>query len=791
MNKLSKKRFRDIMNNKTQFITIFLMVFLGVFVFAGIHAYMDGMEISANEYYDKYNLQDIWISGQGLTREDLENVKKLSNINDAELELTLRASWIEKDIDLETNFIESNNISKFYVIDGEGFDKDKRGVWVDYYLAKNNDVKVGDEITLKYDKYEFKEKVLGLIENPDHVYAIKDETEIFPNHNDFGYVYLSIKEFPEEYIIDKAMQENVIPDRETFDLYVPDFNPEDYYRFSTIIVDIEDTEKLAETKADIENNIQSAMAVTDREDSISYKSYQSEIEEGDTYSGVFTALFLIIAVLSVVTTMNRFVKKQRTQIGTLKALGFKKNKIIAHYVGYGFYISVIASALGLVAGAFSLGLFFLNMEMEYFEMPEYGIKILPISYILAIAVVAIITLITYISCRKILKESASEALRVQMPKVKHTKFNITSLPIFRKASVSTKWNLRDVFRNKGRSIMAIVGVIGCTMLLVCAFGMLDSMNSYLDWEFEKICNFNYKITLSDDYTDEQLNDLTEKYGNNTSQTLGIEIKNGDKKETNTLTVNDALNYLKYTDHKREYIDLSSEGVYITEKLSNTLNLKVGDEIEWHIFGDSNWYKTKIAGLNRDPQSQSLNMTREFYTSLGLTYRPDSIYTNDDLSNVKELDGAKTIQNIKELKQGMESMLKTMKMVIVILITVAAILGTVIIYNLGILSLSEKQYQFATLKVLGFKAKQIKKIFKMQNTWLTIVGLILGLPLGYIMTDYIFKMALSADYDFNAKIKVVSYLYAIVGTLAVSYLVNRRLAKKIDSIDMVSSLKGNE
>ena len=791
MNKLSKKRFRDIMNNKTQFITIFLMVFLGVFVFAGIHAYMDGMEISANEYYDKYNLQDIWISGQGLTREDLENVKKLSNINDAELELTLRASWIEKDIDLETNFIESNNISKFYVIDGEGFDKDKRGVWVDYYLAKNNDVKVGDEITLKYDKYEFKEKVLGLIENPDHVYAIKDETEIFPNHNDFGYVYLSIKEFPEEYIIDKAMQENGIPDRETFDLYVPDFNPEDYYRFSTIIVDIEDTEKLAETKADIENNIQSAMAVTDREDSISYKSYQSEIEEGDTYSGVFTALFLIIAVLSVVTTMNRFVKKQRTQIGTLKALGFKKNKIIAHYVGYGFYISVIASALGLVAGAFSLGLFFLNMEMEYFEMPEYGIKILPISYILAIAVVAIITLITYISCRKILKESASEALRVQMPKVKHTKFNITSLPIFRKASVSTKWNLRDVFRNKGRSIMAIVGVIGCTMLLVCAFGMLDSMNSYLDWEFEKICNFNYKITLSDDYTDEQLNDLTEKYGNNTSQTLGIEIKNGDKKETNTLTVNDALNYLKYTDHKREYIDLSSEGVYITEKLSNTLNLKVGDEIEWHIFGDSNWYKTKIAGLNRDPQSQSLNMTREFYTSLGLTYRPDSIYTNDDLSNVKELDGAKTIQNIKELKQGMESMLKTMKMVIVILITVAAILGTVIIYNLGILSLSEKQYQFATLKVLGFKAKQIKKIFKMQNTWLTIVGLILGLPLGYIMTDYIFKMALSADYDFNAKIKVVSYLYAIVGTLAVSYLVNRRLAKKIDSIDMVSSLKGNE
>ena len=131
------------------------------------------------------------------------------------------------------------------------------------------------------------------------------------------------------------------------------------------------------------------------------------------------------------------------------------------------------------------------------------------------------------------------------------------------------------------------------------------------------------------------------------------------------------------------------------------------------------------------------------------------------------------------------------MIIVILITVAAVLGTVIIYNLGILSLSEKQYQFATLKVLGFKEKQVKKIFKMQNTWLTIIGLILGLPLGYVMTDYIFKMALSADYDFSAQIKVVSYVYAIIGTLLVSYFVNRRLARKIDSVDMVSSLKGNE
>ena len=788
---LSKKLFRDIKGNKSQFITIFLMVFLGVLVFSGIHAYMDGMQKSSDKYYENNNLQDLWISGENFSKEDLEKVKSLNNVKDAERSLSILTKMEEKNVDVEVNFIESNNISKFYVKEGEGFDKDKNGVWLDYYLAQKKDIKLGDTVTLKYDKYEIKQKVIGLIEVPDHVYSVKDETEVFPDHSKYGYAYLSINEFPEEYIIDSVMKASNIQDRAIFDEYFKDFKVEDYYQFTSIIVDVDDTSKINETKSEIENNLKSALAVTDRESSASYESYQSEIEEGDTYSGIFTALFLIIALLSVVTTMNRFVKKQRTQIGALKSLGFKKGKIVKLYVSYGFYVSLIAAILGVIVGAFSIGYFFLNMEMEYYEIPEYSITVMPIVYIMAISTVICTTIVTYLSCRKILKESSAEALRVQMPKVKNSKFNITSSKIFKKASVSTKWNLRDVFRNKGRSLMAIVGIIGCTMLLVCAFGMLDSMNSYLEWEFEKICNFDYKIALNENYTQEELKQITDKYGNATTQTLGIEIKNGDKKEPNTIIVNDALEYVKYTDHNKNYMEISSDGIYITEKLSETLNLNVGDEIEWHIFGNEQWYKTKIVGLNRDPQSQNLNMTRAYCESLGLEYKPDCVYTNENLSEVKQINGAKSIQNISELEQGMKSMLETMRTMVALLVVVASVLGAVIIYNLGVLSLSEKQYQFATLKVLGFKEKQIKKIFKMQNTWLTIVGLIIGLPLGFYMTDAIFKLALSDGFDFSADIKLISYAYAIVGTLVVAFIVNRVLAKKINTIDMVSSLKGNE
>ena len=764
MSKLNKKILREIRLNKMQFFNIFIMVFLGVFVFAGVHAYMDGMKISGDKYYESNNLQDIWLSGENFTDEDLKNVKEISNVKNAERILNIRTELENyKDVSLDTNFIETNEISKMYIVDGEEFSKDKKGVWLDSYLAKNLDLKVGDEITFKYKDYKMKEKILGLITVPDHIYSVKDESTIFPTHKDFGFIYLSVNEFPIQ----------------------------DYMIYNQIIVDIDDTDKIDETKRNIENNIKSAIAVTDRNASSSYQSYNSEIEEGETYSKVFTFLFLFIAILSVVTTMNRFVKKQRTQIGALKSLGFKKGKIVKLYVSYGFYVSLLASILGLILGKYVLGAFFLNMEAQYFEIPVYNTILISSVYILALIVVVLITIVTYLSCRGILKESAVDALRTEIPKVKNTKFDLTTKGIFKKSSISTRWNLRDIGRNKSRSIMAVVGIIGCTMLLVCAFGMLDTMNSYLDWEFNKISNFEYKLSLSNNYTNEQLEKLTDKYGNSTSETLGIEIKNGDKKEANTLVVNDAKDYLKYTNHNREYMDLKDDGIYITEKLSEKYNLNIGDTISWHIFGDNTWYTCKIVGLNRDPQNQNLNMTRKYYETLGLTYRADSLYTNENLSETKSLDGVDIIQSKANLQEGMESMLDTMKTMITILIVVSAILGFVIIYNLGILSFTEKQYQFATLKVLGFKNQQIKKIFIKQNLWLSIIGIVLGLPLGFIMVDYIFKSALGENYDFSASIKPLSYLLAAGGSLIVAIFVNKVLSRKVKTIDMVTSLKGNE
>ena len=810
MKTLIKKILRDIWKNKSQFITIFIMIFLAVFAFAGVHAYMDGMRKSAKIYYENQNLQDLWLTSENFTEEDLENIKDIENVADVERILTIKANVLgsEKyinpnnnqpisDLVLECNFIETNEINKMYLLEGEEFSKEKSGIWLDYDLSKKIGIKLGEELELSIEGSSFKEKVVGLIQVPDHVYFIKDDTAIFPTHTDYGFVYLSINQFPEEYIYTKIIDGmnlgkiEIENKEELIRRYIPEFKIEDYYTYPYAIVDVEDISKLSETKSKIKESIEGIITVTTREEDISYNGYQREAEEGETYSGVFSGLFVFISILSVVTTMNRFIRKERMQIGTLKALGIRKGKITWMYVSYGMFIAIIASVLGIMVGNEFLGKSFLKIEMRHFEMPYYSIITLPIVYYVTVGIVISITLVTYLSCRKVLKEPAAQALRVERPKVKLKNKSILERGILKKLSLSTKWNLRDIARSKGRTLMALVGIAGCTMLVVTAIGMRDSVESYIDWEFEIINSFDYKLNLAEDYTESQFNDLINKYGNSTSQTIGIELKNKDEILVKTLTVNDSNGLLQVTDHNKKPFEMNDDGVYITEKMASLYDFNIGDEIEWHAIGSDKWYKTKIAGLNRDPQSQQLSCTRAFYNTLNEKYRADSIYTNADLSKTKELPGVSIIQTIENLKDGINDMLGMMYMLITLLIIISVILACVIIYNLGVLSFGEKEYQFATLKVLGYKNKQIKSIFIKQNIWISIVAIIIALPLGQYMTDYIFKNAIGDTYDFPAMIKPITFILSSVGTFVVSFVVNQLLARKIRKIDMVSSLKGNE
>ena len=785
---LRKKMLRDIKHNLSQFITIFLMVFIGVLAYSGIESYMMGMQYTADKFYKENNLQDLNAIGANFTKEDLDNIKKIDHVKNAERKLSITTKT-DGDKTLLTNFIESNKISKFYVVKGEKFDVDKKGVWLDAFYADANKIKIGDEITIKYDGYTFKEKVLGFINVPDHVYDVKDESELYPDHEEFGFAYLSSNEL-EGYIKSKAVSSLGVKEE---DLNKMDFNYKDELVFNYVMVDVSNKKNDAKVKDEIEKKIDNAKTVIKIEDSTSYKQYQGEIDEGKTYIGVFSGLFIFIAMLSVITTMTRVVKNQRVQIGTLKALGFKNYKIFLHYMGYGFWISLVASICGILAGYYGIGNLFINLEMSFFEIPNGTSVLMASCFICAALVVLAVVVVSFIACRKNLILSPADTLRPESPKVKAASLSLTTKGIFKKLNFSTKWNLRDMFRNKARTLTGIVGITGCCMLIVCAFGMLDSLNSFIKLQFEDLYNFSYKLSLKSDISESNLNKLKDKYGSATSQASLIEIKNKDgKKESNNVLITDASNKVRFVDNKGKFIKLDSEdGVYITYKLASTMGYKKGDVITWKIVGSDKYYKSKIVGFNKDPQNQNMTITRDYYEKLGNTYKADSLYTDKDLSNTKEIDNVLLIQDIDSLEEGMNNMLSTMKSMIVLIIFIAVVLGAVIIYNMGVLSYTEKEYQFATLKVLGFRDRQIRKIFIKQNNIIAAISIILGLPAGFYLTDWLFKTAIEESYDFGANISIMTYVYATIGTFLTSYIVSKILSKKINNIDMVTSLKGSE
>lgn len=789
---LKKKMFRDIKQNLSQFITIFLMVLIGVMVYVGIEAYMDGMTSAADNFYKNNNIQDLNVMGN-LSDKDLDKIKSLDNVKNAEKKLVVNA--IDKDDKDKTyllSFIDSNNISKFHIMDGEKFDVNKKGAWVDNFYAEKNNLKVGDTIKIKYDTFSLEEKILGLINVPDHIYDVKDESELVPNRENFGFVYLSVNEIPESYIKDLVMKEMKITDEKIFDKYVTNFNYKEYIPYNYIMVDVNKKKNVTSVKEDIEDKVSNAKAIVKIEDTLSYQRYQGEIDEGASYVGIFSGLFLFIAMLSVITTMTRVIKKQKLQIGTMKALGIKNFKIVMHYVGYGFFVSLAAAIVGIILGKYFIGTFFLNMEMDYFEVPNGVPVVKPLSYLVAVLVVMVVSFITYLTCRKELFKKPAEALRNEVPNVKVSSLNLSTKGIFKKLNFSSKWNYRDILRNKFRTVTAVVGIVGCCMLIVCAFGMLNSMNHFIKLQFENLYNFNYKLSLKENIKDDELKVLTDKYGNNTSETLTIETKIGKEREANTIFVTNAGNLVRFQNKNGEFIKVNkNNGVYVTRKLADQKNLKVGDTIKWHIYGVNKYYESKIVGLTKDPQVQNLTMTKEYLESLDIDYKPDSLYTNTDLKGIKDIKNVSLVQDINELKNSLESMLSMMKSMIMLIIVFAIGLGAIIIYNMGILSYSEKQYQFATLKVLGFSDKKIRKIFVQQNNWITVLSIIIGLPTGYYMTSWIYESVIADNYDLSAYINLSTYLIAIIGTILVSIIVSRMLSKKVNKIDMVSSLKANE
>lgn len=795
---LTRKLFRTAWGYKAQFISMILMITLGIGMFLGFNMEWKTIEVDTGKFFEQTKYADYRLySEKGFTKEDLDKISAMEGVDAATRYLSVNLDIKgEKNKSLALDVSENNSVSTFLVTQGAEYDKNGDGFWLSDKFAAANDYQIGDELVLEFQGTEISGKIVGLIKSGEHMICVADKNQMMPDYNTYGYAYISPKKLRsalEDKIksdfADELKKSNVpeeFIDESLTKLFVTDEMLSD--AADKVFAQVNLLSGLS--KEALEDKIKTALGrtimVTPKDDHVVYKEAMGEAEEGKTMGSVLPVLFLAIAILTMVTTMHRIATKEKTQIGTLKALGFKNRRIFRHYTSYGLFIGLVGSGLGIALG---YGVCKLIMSEDgmmgtYFDMPDWSAVIPEFCYPVLIGTVLLLTLISYLSVRQQLKGTAADALRPYSPK-KMRKILFERFRFWDKLRFGTKWNIRDLSRHKSRSAMTLFGIVGCMVLMVGGLGMRDTMSGFLELLDKDISDYTTKVNLVDDADLKKSKELYEEIGGDWESLCGISM-GGD---TVTLDIiHNPKHMLNVIDEDNNRIELSDEGVYLCLRLKDKAN--IGDEIEFSPYGSKDTYKAKVLGYNRSVMTESVTMTEALADRLGIEYSISSIYTDKKTDEIKSSDLIAGKQDKTQLMETFNSFVQIMDSMVIILVVAAVILGVVVLYNLGIMSYVERSRELATLKVLGFRNRTIGKLLISQNIWLTVIGVIIGLPVGVGVLQWLLT-ALAGEYEMKLMLGALTYSVSILLTFGVSLLVGLMVARKNKKIDMVEALKGTE
>lgn len=746
---------------RAQFISMIIMIAIGTGIFVGFNMEWYSIEGNTSSFFEKTGYADFRIiSEKGYSAADLKKISDIDGVDNAGRYVSIAADIKERKDDAVALTVTTNEkVSGVLITDGEKYDaKSTDGIWLSDKYAEANDLKIGDSITLAYKGIEMKGVIKGLVKAGEQLICVRDSSQLMPDYNTFGFAYIS-----------PVMYEKTIG--------------KDYYPQINVVSSM--SKKDFTEKAD--DALGNTAMILAKDESASYSNAHGEVEEGQTMGSILPTLFLLIAVLTMVTTMHRLTVKEKTQIGTLKALGFKNKRILRHYTSYAFMIGIIGTAIGVGLGFF-IAWYIMNpdgMMGTYFDMPEWKLYIPSFCYYILAAIIVVLTLIGFLSVRKMLKGTAADALRPYSPK-KMKPMIIERTKLFHKLSFGTRWNLRDIVRHKSRSAMSLLGIVGCTLLIMASFGMRDTMNSFLDTYYDGAMKCSSRIYFAENATNEQKNRLDEKYDADLSASVSVQAE---EKTVSVDVYKIEHELIAFPGDDMDYVKLPDDGALICERLADQFDVKEGDELTFSPFGTDNEYTVKISKIMRSV-SESIAISSDYAKEIKLPFAFDSAYTKTQKSDISADTCIKSIQSKQMIMDSFETFIDIFNTMIIILVLGALVLGIVVLYNLGVMSYTERYREMATLKVVGFKDKKIGQLLISQNLWLSVFGVILGIPAGIGALDYLLK-ALAGEYEMKMQVSVLSVAISIALTVGMSLLVSLMVSRKNKKIDMVEALKGAE
>lgn len=781
MKKLLKETIVCMVKTSKRFISILVIVLLGVGFFAGIRAVAPDMKNTLDDYYEKTNMYDIYIASNYGIREDI--IDKLQKKYDIEAVYNFDTITTKKE-DYATKIIsydKNNQINTPKLVKGKMPEAIDEVVIDNHY---RNEIKIGDKLTIDSELIKNNTvTVTGYVESPLYISAERDSTNLLSGTIDY-YLYMN--------------DDNIISPVKTA-AYIK-LNT-DESRFSKKYEEIVKTAKkdIKKTLKE-EKQTDEKWYVLDIDSNAGFYQYEQDTQRIDNVAKVFPLVFFIVAVLICLTTMTRMVEEERSQIGTLKALGYSDISIMFKYILYAALATIIGSMIGVAIGYRTLPDLCFEMYKNMYRLGNIKLSYYSSLTFQGMMIALLCTLgATIYTCRKTLKESPANLLRpVAPPPGKRVLLERIKL-VWNHLSFSYKVTVRNVFRYKKRFLMTIIGIAGCTGLILAGFGLKDCIVKMVPHQYEDIFSYQAKINLNEEKTNETIDKIKENKRIKDILEVHEESITIDNKDTNqsvTLVIpkDNPKEFIKLQDRKTEEQYNLTDGIIITEKLAKLLEVEENDILK---FSGTDTYKEKVAHITENYLFHYIYLPKssykqdEYNTVLIKTKNMTEKEEKELANELKEIPGVSSITFTSSTRHVFDDTMDSFAYVSLILIVSAGALAFVVLYNLSSVNISERRRELATIKVLGFYDKEVYQYINRENTILTLIGILLGLGTGNILTMYIIKTCEIDMLMFDTTIAWPSYLYAILITMSFAILVNIILYFSLKKIDMIESLKSIE
>lgn len=547
-----------------------------------------------------------------------------------------------------------------------------------------------------------------------------------------------------------------------------------------------------------------------RKDNPGFSTYESDAYRIENVCKIFPVFFFLVAILVCLTTMTRMVEEERTQIGTLKALGYSKAAIASKFIVYSALASLSGSVVGIAAGSFIFPTVIYSAYEMLYKTPALKLQPMPEVWVLVtLCALVCTTAAALMACMAELRSNPAALMRPKAPKA-GKRVLLEKIPfIWKRLSFTRKVTVRNLFRYKKRIFMTILGIAGCTALTMAGFGIYSSISVILDKQYSEIFNYDLIVVLDSDageYTLETVDKALEE-DENTTENVELYMKSLSYKgigDTSLVVAKDTTklaDVVKFNDRVTgNPLELTDDGVIITERFAELSGLSAGDEFTFTCGGEE--ITAKVSSVTENYTLHFVYMTENLYEKLCGAKPSYNTYftimkdTGDEAQKemgerLMSLDGVQALSFVKDNRESFGNTVKNLNYVVILIIVSAAMLAFVVLYNLTNINITERIREIATIKVLGFYDNEVSAYVFRENILLTLIGDAIGLGAGVWLHRFVIQVAQTDSVMFGRTLPLWCFVAAFVLTLIFALLVDFIMHFRLKKVSMVESLKSVE